>query len=162
MAGLVLCAFKDTEEDEARRYRRVQDTEEDQGRDHERERHLLEDLVAERAESRSSVILIPSVGVDDRANTAKKNDLADRHRPERLGKVLGVFHLGDEAGQGDLSNERIRDVQESVHSRNKGNALDWDCCHNRLATVDPRDRVDEVGIRVVASRVSLNPREDRS
>ena len=162
MAGLVPRAFEDTEEDEARRDRSVQDTEEDEGRNHERERHLLEDLVTERTESRGSVVLVSSVGVDDGAHTTENNDLADGDGPECLGKVPGVFHLGDEAGQGDLADEGIRDVQEGVHARDEGHTLDGNCCHDRLAPVDPRGWVDEVGVWVVPSRVGLDACEDRS
>ena len=162
MAGLVPRAFEDTEEDEARRDRGVQDTEEDEGRNHERERDLLEDLVTERTESGSSVVLVSGVGVDDGTHTAENNDLADGDGPERLGKVPGVLHLGDEAGKGDLADKGIRDVQERVHARDEGNALDGNCCHDRLAPVDPGDWVDEVGVWVVPSRVGLDAREDRS
>jgi hypothetical protein len=160
MTGLVPGALEYAEEDESCRDRGVEDAEEDQGRDHERERDLLVELVAKRAERRGGIILVASVGVDDPTNTGEDDDLRDRHGPERLGKVPGVFHLGDEAGQGDLPNERVRDVQESVHGGDKGHALDGQRSHNRLTPVDARYRVNKVGVWVVASGVVLDPGEN--
>ncbi|KFY69048.1 hypothetical protein V496_00591 [Pseudogymnoascus sp. VKM F-4515 (FW-2607)] len=100
--GLVDGALENAEEDEAGGDGGVEDTEEDEGGDHEGEGHLLEDLVAQGPEGGGSHVLV--TGVD------------------RLGEVLWLAHLGDEAGKGDLADEGVGDVKEGAHGSDEGGA----------------------------------------
>lgn len=95
VAAHVLGAAVNSEENESRSHGSVEASQEDDGRNHERESSLLVNRL-ERAKSGSSDILITSVGVDDGANNAEDDDLANGAGPESLGEVAGIFHLGDE------------------------------------------------------------------
>lgn len=162
MARFMPGALENAEEDEPRRDRGVKDAKEDQGWDHERERHFLVDFITKRSECRGRVVLISSVGVDDSTDNAENDDFAYRHGPERLGEIMGILHFGNETGEGDLPDESIRDVQESIHSCNKGCATDGNCGHNRLTTMDSSHRVDIIGVGIVAGGVGFDPGKDGS
>ena len=122
VVALVARALEDAEEDEARGHGSVQDPEEDEGRDHEGEGDFLVQLVAERAEGGRGVVLRARVSVNDGADEAEEDDFRDRDGPERLGEVGGVLHLGDEAGERDLPDEGVADVQEGAEAVNEGSA----------------------------------------
>ena len=131
VGGLVDRALEDAEEDEAGGDGSVEDAEEDEGWDHEGERHLFVDLVSEGAEGGGGHVLVTGVDVDYRADDGEDDDLGDGDGPEGLGEVLGLAHLGDEAGEGDLSDEGVGDVEEGGHGGYEGGAgegeggVDW-------------------------------------
>lgn len=136
VVALVSGAFEEPEEDESSRHGCVQDAQKDQGRDHEREGKLQVQLVAQRSESRSGVVLSPSVGINNGTNQAEDYDLCNGNGPQSLGEILGLLHLGNETGNGDLTNECIADVQESVHAADEGGTRG---CHNKdLGFTDER------------------------
>lgn len=124
-------ALEDAEEDEAGGDGGVEDAEEDEGGDHEGEGHLLVDLVAEGAEGGGGHVLVAGVDVDDGADDGEDDDLGDGDGPQRLGEVLGLAHLGDEAGERDLPDEGVGDVEEGAHGGHEGGAgegersVDW-------------------------------------
>lgn len=132
MVAHVACALEDVEEDKARGDRGVQNTQEDQGRDHEAEGYNLVGMVAERAKGWGGVVVEASVAVDNATADGEDQDLADSNSPQSLREVPRLFHLSNEAGQGDLADKSIADVEESVHAINKGSRagcksvdLDW-------------------------------------
>lgn len=116
MVTLVAGAIEQAEEDETRRHGGIQHAEENQRRDHEREGHLFVYLVTQRAECRRRDVLVTGVGVHDRTDQAEHDDLGDSDGGDRLPEILGFFHLGDKAWQGDLSNEGVTDIEEGAHS----------------------------------------------
>lgn len=116
----VASSLEQTEVDEPSRDGGIQDTQEDQGRNHEGERHLLEHLVADGTECRGSHILVTRVVVNDSTDNAEDEDLGNGTGPERLREVAGILHLGDETGQGDLADEGVADVKESVETHDEG------------------------------------------
>ncbi|KFY73656.1 hypothetical protein V499_06278 [Pseudogymnoascus sp. VKM F-103] len=131
MRGLVNRALEDAEKDETGGDGGVEDAEEDESGDHEGEGHLLVDLVSEGAEGGGGHVLVPGVDVDDRADDGEDDDLGDSDGPEGFGEVLGLAHFGDEAGEGDLSDEGVGDVEEGGHGGYEGRAgegeggVDW-------------------------------------
>ena len=129
--GLVDGSLEDAEEDEAGGDGGVEDAEEDEGGDHEGEGDLLVDLVAEGAEGGGGHVLVAGVDVDDGADDGEDDYLGDGDGPQRLGEVLGLAHLGDEARECDLPDEGVGDVEEGAHGRHEGGAgegeggVDW-------------------------------------
>lgn len=115
-------AVKDAEEDEASGDGGVEDAEEDEGGDHKGEGHLFVDLVTEGAEGGGGHVLVAGVDVDDGADDGEDDDLGNGDGPEGLGEVLGLAHLGDEAGERDLSDEGVGDVEEGAHAGHEGGA----------------------------------------
>ena len=57
--------------------------------------------------------------VHDRTAEREDDDLADRHSPQCLREILGLFHLSDETGEGDLADEGVANVHEGAHSCDK-------------------------------------------
>lgn len=123
--GQVAGVGEDAEEEEACGDGGVEHTEEDDGGDHEAEADFQVGLVAERAEGGRRVVLCAGVDVDDGADEGEDDHFRDRHSPQRFGEVLGILHLGDERGEGDLADEGVADVHEGVHPGNEGGAF---CC----------------------------------
>ena len=97
VAVAVVRVLEDAEEQEARRHAPIQRPEEDDGRDGERERDLLVEG-RERAERGRGHVLVARPVVDERAAEREDDHLGDRDRPERLGEIFRLFHLGDELG----------------------------------------------------------------
>ena len=100
----------------------VQHAEEDEGGDHEGKRHFLVELVAEGAKGRRGVVLGAGVDVDDGADEAEDDDLGDGDGPQGFGEVGRVAHLGDEAGERDLPDEWVGDVEEGAEPVDEGGA----------------------------------------
>lgn len=151
VTALVSCALEDTEEDEASRHRSVENTQEDQGWNHEGERDLLHDFVAERSKGWGSYILVSRVCVHDGSNDTEDENFGNSDCPESLGEILGIPHLGDETWNGDLANECVGDVQESVHSSHESYTLDWNSCDDGISQLSS-----------VTCWVGLDPSEDCS
>lgn len=63
---------------------------------------------------------------------------------------MRILHLGNETWQGDLSDECVADVEESIHAGNKGGSRRWDKEYNRIPAHLPSALVDMIGIGVVA------------
>lgn len=133
MIAFVARTFEDSEKDEASGYGSVQDAQEDQSRDHKGESHFLVEIVAQRSECGCSVVLSSGVSVNHGRHNAENNDLADGNSPQCLGEVLWIFHLSNEAGNGDLSNEGVADVQEGVHPTDEASACGCNNKDSRLA-----------------------------
>jgi len=115
----VACVVEEAEEDEACRYRGVENTKEDDGRNHEGKGNLLVHFVLDGTERWRRHVLSTGVGVDNTADAAEDDNLSNGDCPEGLGEVLGVLHLGNEARQGNLSDEGVADVHESAHASHK-------------------------------------------
>ena len=120
------CAGVQAEEDEASGDGCIEHTQEDQRRNHEAERNLEEGLVTERAECGSGVVVRACISVDDAADEREKNDFADGHSPERLREILRFLHFRDEGRDGDLTDERVTDIQKRIHATDEGSSSDWD------------------------------------
>lgn len=98
--------------------------------------------------------------VDNSSNTAEQDNLTDRNRPKCLGEISGISHFSDEAGEGNLSNKGIADVQESAHSCHKSRASRWKSKYRWLSTVKASQWNDRVGIRIVLIGMIFDPGED--
>jgi len=178
---LVVRVLEGAEEDEARRDRGVQDTEEDERRNHEREGDFLVNRL-QRAKSWCSHVLVTDIRVDYGADNAEDNDFGDGARPESFGEIaamkeLGnhlteaddpgeedkprILHLSDEAGEGDLPDKGITDVQESIESENECGAGDWNRADNGITTHSLYPSWSQVTrSRVIAGGVVLDTCED--
>ena len=157
VAGVLL---KDTEEDETGRDGGVQDAKEDEGGNHEREGNLLVQGL-ERAKGGGGHVLVADVGVDDSTDNAEEENLSNGARPQSLGELAGILHLGNEARKRDLSNECVADVHKGVQGGDKGSASNGDGSHNRLATDGCGAVSCGVGrAGIVTSRVRLDTGED--
>jgi len=122
----VLRAGENVEEHKSGGDGSVENTQEDQSRDHEAERDDLISVVAKRAESRGCVVVGSGVGVCDTTTKRENKDLSNSHSPKSLGEVPGLLHLGDERRQGDLTNEGVADVEESIQAIDESGALGRD------------------------------------
>lgn len=120
MVALVAGSLEDAEEDESRGDGGIQNTQEDDGRHHEGESDLFVNFVTDGTKSRGFHVLGPGVCVDDRSNETEDDDFGDRNGRDRFPEITRLFHLRNETGKRDLTNKGIADVQESVHSSNKG------------------------------------------
>ena len=116
MVPLVAGTFKDAEEHEARGDGGVEHAEKDEGGNHKREGDFLEDFVSQRAEGGRGVVLGSRIDVDYGSHQAEEDDFANCNRPEGFGEILGLFHFCDEGGNGNLTDECVRDVQEGIHA----------------------------------------------
>lgn len=117
--ALVARIVEDAQEDEAGRDGGVEDAEEDDGGDHEGEGDLLV-YGLQRPEGGARHILVPGVGVYGASHDAEHDDLENCARPQGLREVSRFLHLGDEAGQGDLADERVADVEEGIEATDEG------------------------------------------
>lgn len=111
---------KDAEEDEACRDGGVEYAQEDNGGYHEGKCNLLVDFVLQTSKRGRCHVLSAGVSIYNATDQAEHDDFANGDRPERLGEILGVLHLSDEARKRNLSDERIADVHECAHAKYKG------------------------------------------
>lgn len=125
MAAHVLSATEDVEKDKSGRHRRIEHAQEDESGDHEAEADKLVGVIPKRAKGRRDVVLCTCVGVRDGATDGEDEDFADSDCPEGLWKVLWFLHLGNERGNGDLSDESVTDVKEGIHARNESRPCEW-------------------------------------
>ena len=150
-------ALEDAEEDEAGGDGSVENTQEDQGRNHERKGNLLVQLIAQRTESGSGVVLRSGISVDNSTDQAEDNDFRNCNRPKSFREVFGVLHLSDEAGKGDLANEGIANVQIGTHTTDKSGASARNHENNRFADHTQLWTFCDPYASVVVVRVVLNP-----
>lgn len=135
MVALVAGALENAEEDETGRDGGIEDTKEDERRDHERECDLFV-VILQRSKGRGCVILCSGISVYDRTHQTENDDLGNGDGPQGLWKIFGVLHLRNEAGDGDLANERIADVQESIHTGHKSGTGSRDDEHDWVADLE--------------------------
>lgn len=50
------------------------------------------------------------------SDETEDDDFGDCDHPKSFSKIVRVSHLGDEAGEGDLADEGITDVEEGIHA----------------------------------------------
>ena len=130
MVALMARALENPEENETGGDGGVKDTEEDECRDHKGERNLFVGDIAQGSECWGRVILCAGISVDNRSHQTEHDDLGNGDGPQGLGEILGVLHLCNEAGDGDLSDECVANVQKSIHAANECGASSWDDEHN--------------------------------
>lgn len=147
VVALVASAIKQAEENETRRHGSVEHPQEDDGRNHERECDFLVDFIRQGTKGGCSRVLT-RVNIDDGAHNAEDNDLGDGHGGDGLPKVPWFLHLRDEAGQGDLSDERVTDIQERTHTLDERRSLGRD-----NQPIDP-------SVRLIAGRMTFDAGED--
>ncbi len=156
MAG----TLKDPEEDKTGRDGGVEDTQEDQCRDHERKGNFLKQFITQRSKGRSRVVLCSGISVNDRAHQAEENDFCDGDGPEGLGEVIRVFHLSDEAGNSDLADEGITDVQERAHTTDESGARSGNDEDSWLTNHAHFWSFSDTYASVIIVRMLLNPGKD--
>ena len=61
----------------------------------------------------------------DSTNKAEEYDLSNSHNPESLVEIKWVLHLRNKAWQCNLPDERVADVEKSVHAGNKSSPCKW-------------------------------------
>lgn len=121
---MAFVALEDPEDDEATRDGSVKNAEENERWDHEREGDIDVEFPSKRPKGWSRHVLISGESVDDCSDQAENDDFGDRHSPKSFRKVLGIFHLGHEGRDGDLTNKRVGDVEEGVESSDECDAFD--------------------------------------
>lgn len=126
MVALVARALEYAEENEACGYGGVENSKENERGDHKRERDLLEDLVAQGSKGRSGHVLGAGVDVNNGADQAEDDDFGNGDGPKGFGEIGGIAHFGDETGNGDLTDERVADVEEGAEPVNERGVRRWD------------------------------------
>src|SRR3569833_2072638 len=77
------------------------------------------------------------------------------------GYIPRVFHLGDEAGQGNLADEGVRDVEKGAQAGNESGSLHGDSGNDGVAAyhlLPCRRGIAVAG--VIAGRMGLDTRKD--
>ena len=162
MVALVARALEEAEEDETSGDGGVEDSEENERGDHEGESDFLVEIVAQGSEGRSGVVLGAGVDVHDGADQAEDDDFGNGDGPERFGEIGGVAHFGDEAGDGDLTDEGVADVEESAEPADECGASGGDDQNNGVPTGDNGAVCSGVGgDRAVTCRMGFDAGEDR-
>ena len=95
------------------------------------------------------------------SHQAENDDLGDSDKPERLAEIMRILHLGNETWQRDLSDERVADVEESIHTRNERGSHCWEEEHDWIAAHLHSALVDMIGVGVVACWVVFDTSKRR-
>ena len=72
----------------------------------------------------------------DSTNKTEEYDLSNSHNPESLVEIKWVLHLRNKAWQCNLPDERVADVEKSVHAGNKSSPCKWNSQNLRRTAWD--------------------------